>query len=56
MRLVIAFDMDGVVLKSKWLKHQAMLDLFRSWPNHLQAIDQYNRAAGGVPRAEKIII
>jgi len=49
----LVFDMDGVILQSNELKHQALLRLFADFPEDLPAIAVYNRSAGGVPRQRK---
>jgi len=49
----LVFDMDGVILLSNEIKHQALLRLFEDHSGHLDRISAYNRSAGGVPRAQK---
>lgn len=50
---LLVFDMDGVLLDSNEIKHEAMLRLFDVDSESRLAIDRYNRRAGGVPRNEK---
>jgi phosphoglycolate phosphatase-like HAD superfamily hydrolase len=50
---VLVFDMDGVLLQSNTLKHEAMLDLFEMGEAQRQAVARYNLGAGGVPRRQK---
>lgn len=49
----VVLDMDGVVLDSESIKLAAFHDLFADYPDHLEAIDQYNRQQRGVPRRQK---
>lgn len=49
----LVFDMDGVLLQSNHIKHDAMLALFDVDAQRKAAIAQYNQANGGVPRKKK---
>jgi phosphoglycolate phosphatase-like HAD superfamily hydrolase len=51
---VVVLDLDGVILQSNLIKHQAMLSLFEGAPVHREAVSTYILANGGVPRREKI--
>lgn len=51
---VIVLDLDGVILKSNFIKHDAMLSLFTAHPKEREAISTFILANGGVPRKEKI--
>ncbi len=51
---VIVLDLDGVILKSNLLKHDAMLALFTAFPAHKEEISAFILAHGGIPRKEKI--
>jgi beta-phosphoglucomutase-like phosphatase (HAD superfamily) len=50
---VLVFDMDGVLLQSNQIKHEAMLDLFEMDEAQRQAVASYNLGTGGVPRRQK---
>ena len=50
----IAFDMDGVLLRSNDAKFRAMLGLFPEYPTKTEAISRFILRNGGVPRAEKL--
>lgn len=49
----LIFDMDGVLLQSNRLKHDAMLDLFEMDAEQRLQVGRYNLGAGGVPRRQK---
>ncbi|MFZ2990283.1 HAD family hydrolase [Ideonella sp.] len=49
----LVFDMDGVLLQSNRLKHDAMLALFEMDAAQRLAVERYNLGAGGVPRQQK---
>lgn len=49
----LVFDMDGVILQSNEIKHQALLRLFDDFPEDLPEIAAYDRRSGGVPRRHK---
>ena len=49
----LVFDMDGVILQSNEVKHQALLRLFEDFPEDLPEIAAYDRRSGGVPRRRK---
>ncbi len=51
---VVVLDLDGVILKSNFIKHDAMLSLFTAHPKEREAISAFILANGGVPRKEKI--
>jgi len=51
---VVVLDLDGVIIKSNFIKHRAMLSLFESTPEHTEAISAFILANGGVPRKVKI--
>lgn len=51
----LVFDMDGVLLQSNWLKHDAMLDLFEMDAGQRLQVERYNLGAGGVPRRQKFV-
>ena len=51
---VVVLDLDGVIIKSNFIKHHAMLSLFESRPEAKEAISAFILANGGVPRKEKI--
>lgn len=51
---VVVLDLDGVIIKSNFIKHRAMLSLFESTPEHTEAISVLILANGGVPRKVKI--
>ena len=53
---VVVLDLDGVILRSNLIKHQAMLSLFEGAPAHREAVSSYILANGGVPRREKIAV
>lgn len=50
----IVLDMDGVVFKSSFIKHQAFVNLFIEYKSHLPLIETYNLSGGGIPREVKI--
>ncbi|WP_374429935.1 HAD family hydrolase [Ideonella dechloratans] len=49
----LVFDMDGVLLLSNRLKHDAMLDLFDMDAGQRLEVERYNLGAGGIPRRQK---
>ncbi len=51
---VVVLDMDGVILQSNFIKHQAMLALFDAYLAQNAAISTFILANGGVPRKAKI--
>lgn len=50
----IVLDLDGVILKSNFIKHKAMLSLFDDHPSKRARISAYNLANGGVRRDHKL--
>lgn len=50
----LVFDLDGVILKTNFIKHKAMLSLFSRYSRQLESISAFILANGGVPRREKI--
>ena len=50
----IALDLDGVIVRTNFLKHDAMLSLFADYPERQQAISTFILANGGVPRKAKL--
>lgn len=51
---IIVLDLDGVIIKSNFIKHKAMLSLFDNQPEHQAEISTFILKNGGVPRGEKI--
>ena len=55
MSLVAAvFDIDGVIVKTNFVKHDAMLSLFAAYPEQQSAISEFILSNGGVPRKDKL--
>ena len=52
--VAVVLDLDGVILKSNFIKHQAMLSLFADRRTEQDAISAYILANGGVRRDDKI--
>lgn len=50
----IIFDFDGVLTDSVNIKTEAFCELFKHYPNQLEAIKQFHLQNGGVSRYEKI--
>jgi phosphoglycolate phosphatase-like HAD superfamily hydrolase len=50
---ILVFDMDGVLLQSNRLKHDAMLGLFDMNSAQRLEVERYNLSAGGIPRRQK---
>lgn len=50
----IALDLDGVIVRTNFHKHDAMLSLFVDHPERQQAISAFILANGGVPRRAKL--
>ena len=48
------FDLDGVIVKTNFVKHAAMLSLFADHPEQQGAISAFILANGGVPRRAKL--
>ncbi len=51
---VLVFDLDGVIVKTNITKHDAMLSLFKDYPDQRQSISGFILSNGGVPRREKL--
>ena len=49
----IVLDFDGVILESMDIKTKAFKDLFKDYPEHLDAIVEYHIRNGGVSRYKK---
>lgn len=52
---VAVLDMDGVILKTNFIKYRAMLSLFSEYTEFSSRISEYILAHGGVPRRDKFI-
>lgn len=50
----VVFDLDGVIVKTNFVKHAAMLSLFAAHPEQQGAISEFILANGGVPRRAKL--
>jgi len=50
----VAFDLDGVIVKTNFVKHAAMLSLFADHPEQQSAISDFILSNGGVPRKAKL--
>jgi beta-phosphoglucomutase-like phosphatase (HAD superfamily) len=50
----LVFDLDGVIVKTNFTKHDAMLSLFDDHPDRRESISAFILSNGGVPRREKI--
>jgi phosphoglycolate phosphatase-like HAD superfamily hydrolase len=50
----VVFDLDGVIVKTNFVKHAAMLSLFGEHSEQQNAISQYILSNGGVPRKVKL--
>ena len=50
----VVFDLDGVIVKTNFVKHDAMLSLFADHPEKQGAISAFILSNGGVPRREKL--
>jgi len=48
------FDLDGVIVKTNFVKHGAMLSLFAAYPEQQTAISEFIMSNGGVPRKDKL--
>lgn len=49
----LAFDFDGVIIDSEAYKIETFKSLFTDFPEHLEAIDMYNRRERGINRRIK---
>ena len=50
----VVFDLDGVIVKTNFTKHAAMLSLFAEHPEQRSAISEFILSNGGVPRSAKL--
>ena len=50
----VVFDLDGVIVKTNFVKHAAMLSLFADHPDQQSAISAFILSNGGVPRRDKL--
>jgi phosphoglycolate phosphatase-like HAD superfamily hydrolase len=50
----VVFDLDGVIVKTNFIKHDAMLSLFANHPEQQGAISEFILSNGGVPRRAKL--
>jgi beta-phosphoglucomutase-like phosphatase (HAD superfamily) len=50
----VVLDLDGVIIRSNFVKHEAMLSLFDDYPAQQDIISSYILAHGGVRRDAKI--
>lgn len=52
---VVVLDLDGVIIKSNFIKHSVMLAMFADYPDKYAAIDAYILSNGGVARHDKLV-
>jgi len=52
---VVVLDLDGVIIKSNFVKHRAMLAMFNDYPDKRTAVDAYILNNGGVARRDKLV-
>ena len=50
----VVFDLDGVIVKTNFVKHAAMLSLFADHPDLQPTISEFISSNGGVPRRAKL--
>jgi len=50
----VVFDLDGVIVKTNFVKHAAMVSLFADPPDQQGAISEFILSNGGVPRRAKL--
>lgn len=50
----VVFDLDGVIVKTNFVKHAAMVSLFADHPDQQGAISEFILSNGGVPRRAKL--
>ena len=50
----VVLDLDGVIVKTNFVKHAAMLSLFADRPEQQDAISKFILSNGGVPRKDKL--
>ena len=55
MLKIIIFDFDGVILESVPIKTNAFRELFKKYPEHIDAIVEYHIKNGGVSRYKKFL-
>ncbi|MDP1888259.1 hypothetical protein [Polaromonas sp.] len=48
---MVVLDLDGVIIKSNFVKHRAMLAMFADYPDKGAAVDAYMGAPAGAPNA-----
>jgi len=51
---VVVLDLDGVIVKTNLVKHDAMLSLFANYPDRQASVSAFILANGGVPRRVKL--
>lgn len=49
-RPVVVLDLDGVIIRSNFVKHRAMLAMFAEYPDKCPAVDAYILANGVLRR------
>ena len=54
-RPVVVLDLDGVIIRSNFVKHRAMLAMFADYPDKCVAVEAYILANGGVARRDKLV-
>jgi phosphoglycolate phosphatase-like HAD superfamily hydrolase len=52
---VVVLDLDGVIVKSNFVKYRAMRAMFTEYPDKYAAIDAYILNHGGVARRDKLV-
>lgn len=50
----VVFDLDGVIVRTNFVKHAAMLSLFADHPDQRGAVSAFILSNGGVPRRDKL--
>lgn len=50
----VVFDLDGVIVKTNFVKHAVMLSLFEEHPAQRDVISEFILSNGGVPRRDKL--
>lgn len=50
----IVLDLDGVIIRSNFIKYRSMLSLFSQYSDFQECISEYILTHGGVPRREKL--
>jgi len=51
---VVVLDLDGVIVQTNLVKHDAMLSLFADYPDRRSSVSKFILANGGVPRRVKL--